>query len=638
VTGVSNPNGVLKTKKAAPKEIGLNVASGSGTGGLNSNGGGGGGRAAAAAAAEKRINSSSNNNSPTAMPAHTRRMSASNANNPTVQRPSNSNTRQVSSGSGNNSRSRPQSAGANFMMNSTSSPDPNASNSNPVTPQFNQQSQFSSSTSPSPQQGSSVQASSSALPTYSYNPTSPSGQASMPLTALVIGPGVQGQVGRNSNSPAAPMGTAGQGRVMGGNANAFVGFTAASGEVQPRSKPRRKMSRNQSVDGGTMLNEGEGGMGKEAALNAFPPIFNGNGNSSAAADAAERRAALEKQQRLENESNENNHENGNRNRKTSSSKPDRLKSRTNSSSSTSRVGLPALTSLPPIQNLAPFPDEENFDRERRERFGLSAKENGLPEMPTAVGAPTVGEDGMEEASTTHEREDSRDSLGSGRREREKIGDRKVSGTSSREGNERIELNRKVSSLSRESNLNSSQTNFNGNTDSNGSARPQPVSRISSGLNFFRKSSGKLDGGGSSGAATPNSTGFEEKGEEGYGFNELSQDNSSSNFNVNVIASSSKGKGKEDPKPSKAQLRYLEVQRSLQKEREKQTQAEELRKEEFKAKELRKEKERERKEIEEKKKKVEEQWKIWEEIRRREKELGLPPPNDGGDRTKGRDGS
>ena len=76
----------------------------------------------------------------------------------------------------------------------------------------------------------------------SYGSGKPAGQESMPLTALVIGPGVQGAVGRGSN---AAMGHAGPGDSAGGgassdygNAKAFASFTAAGGEVRHRSKQR----------------------------------------------------------------------------------------------------------------------------------------------------------------------------------------------------------------------------------------------------------------------------------------------------------------------------------------------------------------------------------------------------------------
>lgn len=88
-----------------------------------------------------------------------------------------------------------------------------------------------------------------------FGSAQPAGQGTMPLTALVIGPGVQGAVGRRSNpvmghsGPGSSKnrngGTAngrGSGAAEYGNAKAFTRFTAAGREVGHRALPCRAAS------------------------------------------------------------------------------------------------------------------------------------------------------------------------------------------------------------------------------------------------------------------------------------------------------------------------------------------------------------------------------------------------------------
>ncbi len=70
--------------------------------------------------------------------------------------------------------------------------------------------------------------------------------------------------------------------------------------------------------------------------------------------------------------------------------------------------------------------------------------------------------------------------------------------------------------------------------------------------------------------------------------------------------------------TRAERRYLEVQKALQVEREKQAEADKLRTDEWKASQDRKLKEREKKENEAKKRVEEQKWEMWEEVRRRQK--------------------
>lgn len=667
-TGVTNATPKNNRRSSGPTQIALNATSSNNNplGIGSSSGAGGGGRAAAALAAEKRINS-----------AGQRRMSASNINSSSGkdlvdQRPSNrhvsSSSNQIKTvGGGGN---RPVSAGANGIL---SSSEINGFGSNPNSPNLQQSSTFQNNQTTTPSQIQSPQFSTSSQSPQqsSQSPTQPSSStnvgpsmaSSMPLTALVIGPGVQGQVGRNASSAAAPMGTHGAAKVMGGNANAFVGFTSASGEIQPRSKPKRKGSRNKSEDFPL-----GGGMGKEAAMNAFPPIFNNNTSpvnaSNAAADAAERRIAAEKARKLEEEEsqqtskrerhvsagallNSSNHrpetfsrtQTGN---STTTTTTTTTATGTSTSNSSNKIELPPIQSLPPIQNLAPFPNPEDEEREIRERLNLGQRENGLPPMPTAVGAPIVSEHNGSGRPGLHSREDSRGSRNeaeeegdvtvgpittsnaTGRNRKESNGngnlnsnprngfknsDRKFSSSSNHL--ERMLLERKPSQLSQDS---SNPLNSNGNQNNGGS-------RISNGLNFFRRESSNR---GKSGTSTPN-----HQIEEDQQIYNLSENDSNNDFKVDIIATSSNSKGKEKEKEevklSKADKRYQEVQKTLAKERQKQSAAEEARKEEYRLKEAKKAEERKKKELEEKQKKVEEQWKVWEEVRRREKELGLAPP-------------
>ncbi|KAJ1021858.1 hypothetical protein NDA16_003621 [Ustilago loliicola] len=83
----------------------------------------------------------------------------------------------------------------------------------------------------------------------SPNPNAMSGSqfAGLPAAALVIGPGVQGQVGRNPTSVNAPMGASGPAELEYGNAKGFVNFTSA-GSADIRTKPKRRPSRQGSQE------------------------------------------------------------------------------------------------------------------------------------------------------------------------------------------------------------------------------------------------------------------------------------------------------------------------------------------------------------------------------------------------------
>ncbi|CAO1630279.1 unnamed protein product [Sympodiomycopsis kandeliae] len=229
----------------------------------------------------------------------------------------------------------------------------------------------------------------------------PAGQDSMPLTALVIGPGVQGAVGRGSSSA---VGHSGPGQAEGGtganseygNAKAFASFTAAGGEVRHRSKPRTSSqtsnettkqqrkdlknhvrSRSQqdllSMPEGQVLDSPELGSGSRIEVSP----------AQAAVEAAQRRAAASKAAR-QSESNDLSTSNdapaahsgaGPSNYAAASKEPTKIAARKEKE----KVQLPPIPVLPPITNLAPFPTAPVE----------SPKESDLPPMPTPAESPNV---------------------------------------------------------------------------------------------------------------------------------------------------------------------------------------------------------------------------------------------------------
>ncbi|SPO40444.1 related to tetrahydrofolylpolyglutamate synthase [Pseudozyma flocculosa] len=385
------------------------------------------------------------------------------------------------------------------------------------------------------------------------------GQMSMPLTALVIGPGVQGAVGRNANSAATPIGSSGAAAIQGedfGNANAFVGFTAASGEV--RARPKRQMSRHKSEEGSDSISGG--GAGSEAthvtavakATAAGPSMKSPNPDRAAAADAAERRAAAAKVQAAGLATNNGESGSSGDTAHTALSRPARDRQASGSSnrmqpqtkqpqppSATSRptrVELPAAPVLPPIQNLAPFPSTPTaFLLEER-------KERDLPPMPSAVGAPSpsaVSRNYINEAS-------------------------QLSGT--------------------------------------GPQRPGQGG-------FLRRFSSKSQQASSPSAATPSAT--------TPGTNDPTSPlrehiDGVALADEGALLGEASGELTSSAKLTKAERRYAEIQQGLAKERERQAEAERLRREEYRAADEKKAKEQERREIEARQKAEERKWEIWEE--------------------------
>ncbi|KAN0062399.1 folylpolyglutamate synthase [Thecaphora frezii] len=355
-----------------------------------------------------------------------------------------------------------------------------------------------------------------------------SGKMSMPLTALVLGPGVQGAVGRNASSAAAPMGTSGAAAVSSdeyGNANAFVGFTAASVEV--RARPKRQMSKS----------KGDDTAGSDSITTRMMPESSApkaprrpNSASNAAARAHDTAADVDAQATAG--------ENGN------GAGPSRLasgrtvrdrqasgaSSQQQSIARPTRMELPAAPVLPPIQNLAPFTETPTA------LLNEHSKERDLSPMPSAVSRNYISE---------------------------------------------------ASQLSNQA-----------------GPGPGPCS-------FLPGFNSKCHMGASTLTSTPGTPTSPILGH----FGELPI-NDDATGGADALAHS--GDALPLSKPSRAERRYAEVQQGLAKEREKQAEAERVRREEIRAAEEKKAKELGRKEAEARQKTEERKWEIWEEVRRRQK--------------------
>lgn len=325
------------------------------------------------------------------------------------------------------------------------------------------------------------------------------GGAAMPLTALVIGPGVQGRYGAALAEPAGGAGA------EYGNAAAFAAFTAAGGEMN-RPKPKKKNSSRLPSRSG----EGER-----------------EGKAKAAADAAERRAAT-------------NGDAAGASHPPSAFPAGASKERPKQNrrmSSSSRVELPTPPILPPIRNLAPFAPAPVVEK--------------LAPMPSASTAPTVRADGTTYVTSTPEDQLAADaalalSLASGEY---------AEASSSR-------------------------------SPSIATSKAQSTAAAAAVASAVLPGSTLL----ASPAATPTDEAVPPA-----------------------------------PKPSKADKRYAAIQAELARERARQAEAERVRALEAHNREARKAEEARKRAEEERDKKIKAQWEMWEEVRRREKKAGLPPP-------------
>ena len=350
----------------------------------------------------------------------------------------------------------------------------------------------------------------------------------MPATALVLGPGVQGQVGRNPTSVNAPVGSMGGAELSSseyGNAKAFVGFTSAGGG-EIRAKPKRRPSKQNSQEFTPVSSDSH-------VLDTSASRRRPSNPSAAAADAAEKRAALARQSSAEAASNGVD----------ATKRPSR--ERQTSTSRISKSELPSPPVLPPIQNLAPFPEfEESTPKPRKER--------DLPPMPSAAAEQPEASTSMVAVSAPTESKPPR-----------------------------LSFLRKFST----------NTQTSRNTDS---GQDSPVHDASRGFGF-------------GGSKPPQTTSVP--------LDEMDP----------AIKPALEGETSQNSSLSRAERRYLEVQKALAVERERQAEAEKLRAEEIREKQARKEKERERKESEAKKRAEGQKWEMWEEVRRRQKSDSAAKP-------------
>ncbi|TKY87055.1 hypothetical protein EX895_003732 [Sporisorium graminicola] len=375
------------------------------------------------------------------------------------------------------------------------------------------------------QRSTAAPATAAAASSSSPNPNGKSSAQfpAMPATALVIGPGVQGQVGRNPASAAAPIGSYGGAEISEyGNAKGLVGFTSAGGS-DLRAKPRRKPSKQNSQEyistAATETNVLDTSASRRRPSNP----------AMAAADAAERRAALVREPSAEA---------ANNGATDAAAKRPAKERQASSSNRIDKSELPSPPVLPPIQNLAPFPEFEAASKPKKER--------DLPAMPMAADEPETSKLMVAVSAPTESKPP------------------------------RLSFLRKFSS----------NTQTSRNTDSGADSPAQESSTRGGGAFGFTRqpltTSVPLDE--MDPAIKPALDG------------EVSQPNSL----------------------TRAERRYLEVQKALAVEREKQAEAEKLRADDIRASQTRKEKERERKESEAKKRAEEQKWEMWEEVRRRQK--------------------
>lgn len=340
--------------------------------------------------------------------------------------------------------------------------------------------------------------------------------ASMPATALVIGPGVQGQVGRNPTSANAPIGSYGAPDLGEyGNLKALVGFTSASGP-EIRAKPRRKSSRQNSQEFTWTASDN----------NVLDPSISRRRPSNpatAAADAAERRAAIVRQSSTDAAATLG----------TTADAPPKRPVKDRQTSSSSRINkseLPNPPLLPPIQNLAPFPVKPK-------------KERDLPPMPMPMTAHEPNTSMVTVSTPTENRPP------------------------------RLSFLRKFST----------NTQSSRNTDS---GQDSPANEPARG---------------------------------GFGFLRQSQTNTAPLDEIDpAIKPAHERESSQNSSLTRAERRYLEVQKALATEREKQAEAEKQRADENLALQVKKDKERERKESEAKKRAEEQKWEMWDEVRRRQK--------------------
>ena len=419
----------------------------------------------------------------------------------------------------------------------------------------------------------------------------------MPSTALVIGPGVQGQVGRNVASVSAPIGSSGRGDLVDagqGQPSCITGFTAASGEIRPKKARQRSSGDRRKASAGSEE--------RKASLTTTPIVIENSADNApqdvaakntpggGASGSGEKKVPLLRQ--LSSAFARTNLL-GQPINLDSGSKRSKGKNTDSSESEEAEVDQsPALPSkhsdspqLPPIERLASFGAhrQDSYDAERDVMMAQDAAiaaalaERDLPPMPSAADAPVVVNGRV---VTAHPR-----------------------------------LSQRAS--------HDAESRHYWEDDSPPHDKQQNASRGSPAL--YNEPPSPLIASSQQGSSMMRST--SKKNKSSISASNRTEGSGDKNNVISVATSSKKVSGTSNAQTaaSKADKRYQAVQKELEKERQKQAEADKKRGEDIRKKAERKADEREKKEAERKKQKVQEQWEMWEEVRRREKDAGLPPP-------------
>lgn len=433
---------------------------------------------------------------------------------------------------------------------------------------------------------------------------SPSAPLAMPSTALVIGPGVQGRFG---NTPAEPVSQSIQ-HAEYGNVKHFASFTAAGGEVRPAasgSKPSERAS--EAPRAGAPEGHGEphastlaqtaresaaaiaaerargkrkgsydpSGPGEVALVPAAspplasPPLLENDrdARTRAAADAADRRAALQRAQAAQEQ----------QDGEASPSIP-----------STSKRMLP--DGDREVHTDGQNRTQQEIDEQLANDAALALALSQENEEAVAVSSPIRHTEALPHV-TSQKRKTSRPSMH----------ERPSTGTSASAGSQSVSHDRRSDARSRSysNGARSSQTGGTAAIASFDRYVDAEASQEHDSLENSAVEAGKR--------AAPKSNAA---GTQGRGM--LSRLGSSNSDKPNALTS--------------ADRKFLARRASLDREVARQQAAEAMRKKELEKSKRRKE-EAERKEVEEKRKeKYAKQWEVWEEVRRRERKAGLPPPD------------
>lgn len=419
----------------------------------------------------------------------------------------------------------------------------------------------------------------------SYGSGKPAGQDSMPLTALVIGPGVQGAVGRGSS---AAIGHAGPGDSAGGgassdygNAKAFASFTAAGGEVRHRSK-QRTTSHSSSHDAKLRRETKNGsharsGSQQDLTASAGGGQVLGSGNGAVREDLTPAQAAVEAAERRAAASRING--NGDTT-STDAGKKDREKTQ-----------LPQLPEIPALKDT-------------------------LPRMPTPADEPSV------EMANGRSAEDGGRSVSSGERQGE---------TAVRPANDR----HFSSSATSHATSNSASGGDNKKKLSRfarlaapglGLGLAPPLSRRQTSQSSVPKASGQSGGDGLgedlTAADTPSSPVVERSNDMNAHSVPQTPDQEEEPSRTYATATTTADAPAPAPrKLSKAERRFAEYQKQIAQEMSKQAQAEQQRLADKEARRREEEKKAKKREIAAKERKEKEKWEIWEEVRKRTGEEG-----------------